>query len=131
MLEIINANILNRLSVQNNYLDLCCVCGVYSQWLFCDKQLDKPYHGKERENTTLKNDNTNTETANEAAHNDINKANINSINCTENENTDLPEDVYLRYSVQFHWFNLANGYTNFEHYLSYFNARKRKNTKKF
>ena len=42
--------------------------------------------------------------------------------------TKLPEDVYLRHTVQFHWFNRE--YENFDHFLASFTARKRKNTLK-
>jgi predicted N-acyltransferase len=44
---------------------------------------------------------------------------------TENK---LPEDVYQRHTVQFHWFN--RGYESFEDFLSTFTSRKRKNTRK-
>ncbi|GAA6205050.1 MULTISPECIES: GNAT family N-acetyltransferase [Thalassotalea] len=40
----------------------------------------------------------------------------------------LPDDVYLRHTVQFHWFNRQ--YQSFDHFLSTFTARKRKNTLK-
>ena len=40
----------------------------------------------------------------------------------------LPEDVYLRHTVQFNWFN--RGYQSFDDFLSNFTARKRKNTRK-
>ncbi|GAA0813990.1 GNAT family N-acetyltransferase [Colwellia asteriadis] len=40
----------------------------------------------------------------------------------------LPDDVYLRHTVQFNWFN--RDYTSFDDFLSRFNARKRKNTRK-
>ena len=43
-------------------------------------------------------------------------------------NLALPADVYLRHTVQFHWFN--RDYKSFEHFLSTFTARKRKNTLK-
>lgn len=43
-------------------------------------------------------------------------------------NMKLPDDVYLRHTVQFHWFN--RDYKNFDHFLSSFTARKRKNTLK-
>jgi len=42
--------------------------------------------------------------------------------------TEIPEDVYQRNTVQFHWFN--NDYRCFEDYLSRFTSRKRKNTNK-
>lgn len=41
---------------------------------------------------------------------------------------DIPADVFERNTVQFHWFN--KNYNSFEHYLSTFTARKRKNTRK-
>jgi len=41
---------------------------------------------------------------------------------------ELPNNVYERNTVQFHWFN--KGYESFDHYLSTFTARKRKNTRK-
>jgi predicted N-acyltransferase len=40
----------------------------------------------------------------------------------------LPDDVYLRHTVQFHWFN--RDYQSFEHFIASFTARKRKNTLK-
>lgn len=40
----------------------------------------------------------------------------------------LPEDVYERNTVQFHWFN--RDYQTFDHFLSTFSSRKRKNTQK-
>ena len=40
----------------------------------------------------------------------------------------LPENVYERNTVQFHWFNKE--YTSFDDYLSTFTSRKRKNTRK-
>jgi len=40
----------------------------------------------------------------------------------------LPNDVYQRHTVQFHWFN--RGYTSFADFLATFTARKRKNTRK-
>jgi predicted N-acyltransferase len=40
----------------------------------------------------------------------------------------LPDDVYQRHTVQFHWYNRQ--YQSFEHYLDSFTARKRKNTRK-
>lgn len=40
----------------------------------------------------------------------------------------LPEDVYQRHTVQFHWFN--RGYANFDEFLATFTSRKRKNTRK-
>ncbi|ALO34044.1 hypothetical protein CMT41_04365 [Colwellia sp. MT41] len=40
----------------------------------------------------------------------------------------LPEDVYLRHTVQFHWFN--RGYASFDDFLATFTSRKRKNTRK-
>ncbi|PKG86500.1 N-acetyltransferase [Colwellia sp. 75C3] len=42
--------------------------------------------------------------------------------------TALPEDVYQRNTVQFHWFN--HDYETFEDFLNTFNSRKRKNTRK-
>jgi len=42
--------------------------------------------------------------------------------------TDLPEDIYQRNTVQFHWFN--RDYKTFDDYLSTFTSRKRKNTRK-
>ena len=41
---------------------------------------------------------------------------------------DLPEDIYQRNTVQFHWFN--RNYKTFDDYLSTFTSRKRKNTRK-
>jgi len=38
------------------------------------------------------------------------------------------EDVFERHTVQFHWFN--RDYRDFEHFLSYFTARKRKSVRK-
>lgn len=40
----------------------------------------------------------------------------------------LPINVFERHTVQFHWFN--RDYTDFDDFLSYFTARKRKNTHK-
>jgi predicted N-acyltransferase len=40
----------------------------------------------------------------------------------------LPEDVYQRHTVQFHWFN--RGYESFDDFLATFTSRKRKNTRK-
>ena len=40
----------------------------------------------------------------------------------------IPNDVYERNTVQFHWFN--KGYSCFDDYLESFTARKRKNTRK-
>ena len=40
----------------------------------------------------------------------------------------LPEDVYQRHTVQFHWFN--RGYATFDEFLATFTSRKRKNTRK-
>ena len=40
----------------------------------------------------------------------------------------LPEDVYQRHTVQFHWFN--RGYACFDDFLATFTSRKRKNTRK-
>ncbi len=40
----------------------------------------------------------------------------------------LPEDVYQRNTVQFHWFN--RDYKSFDDFLSSFTSRKRKNTSK-
>jgi predicted N-acyltransferase len=42
--------------------------------------------------------------------------------------TDLPDDVYQRNTVQFHWFN--RNYHTFDNFLSTFTSRKRKNTRK-
>lgn len=42
--------------------------------------------------------------------------------------SDLPEDIYHRNTVQFHWFN--RNYKSFDDYLSTFTSRKRKNTSK-
>jgi len=42
--------------------------------------------------------------------------------------TVLPEDIYQRNTVQFHWFN--RDYKTFDDYLSTFTSRKRKNTRK-
>jgi predicted N-acyltransferase len=42
--------------------------------------------------------------------------------------TALPEDVYQRNTVQFHWFN--RDYNTFDDFLSTFTSRKRKNTRK-
>ena len=47
--------------------------------------------------------------------------------CDEIE-SDLPEDIYHRNTVQFHWFN--QNYNSFDDYLSSFTSRKRKNTSK-
>ncbi len=44
------------------------------------------------------------------------------------EVAELPEDVYHRNTVQFHWFN--RGYANFDDFLATFTSRKRKNTRK-
>jgi len=41
---------------------------------------------------------------------------------------ELPEDVYQRHTVQFHWFNRS--YTSFDDFIATFTARKRKNTRK-
>lgn len=40
----------------------------------------------------------------------------------------LPDDVYQRNTVQFHWFNQQ--YKSFDNFLATFTARKRKNTRK-
>ncbi|KGJ88908.1 GNAT family N-acetyltransferase [Colwellia psychrerythraea] len=40
----------------------------------------------------------------------------------------LPEDVYQRNTVQFHWFN--RDYKSFDNFLNTFTSRKRKNTRK-
>ena len=40
----------------------------------------------------------------------------------------IPDDVYQRNTVQFHWFNQK--FNNFDYFLSTFTARKRKNVKK-
>lgn len=56
--------------------------------------------------------------------------NINSwhiLYCHEIESP-LPEDVYQRNTVQFHWFN--RDYKNFDDFLSTFTSRKRKNSRK-
>ena len=56
--------------------------------------------------------------------------NINSwhiLYCNELK-TALPEDVYQRNTVQFHWFN--RDYKTFDDFLSSFTSRKRKNTRK-
>jgi predicted N-acyltransferase len=56
--------------------------------------------------------------------------NINSwhiLYCHEIQAT-LPEDVYQRNTVQFHWFN--RNYETFDDYLNTFTSRKRKNTRK-
>jgi len=56
--------------------------------------------------------------------------NINSwhiLYCNE-LNIALPEDVYQRNTVQFHWFN--RDYKTFDDFLSTFTSRKRKNTRK-
>jgi len=56
--------------------------------------------------------------------------NINSwhiLYCNEIK-TALPEDVYQRNTVQFHWFN--RDYKTFDDFLSTFTSRKRKNTRK-
>ncbi len=42
--------------------------------------------------------------------------------------TDLPEHVFQRNTVQFHWFN--RNYGTFDDFLSTFTSRKRKNTRK-
>ncbi|PKI14097.1 GNAT family N-acetyltransferase [Colwellia sp. 12G3] len=42
--------------------------------------------------------------------------------------TALPEDVYQRNTVQFHWFN--RDYKTFDDFLNTFTSRKRKNTRK-
>ncbi len=42
--------------------------------------------------------------------------------------TALPEDVYQRNTVQFHWFN--RDYETFDDFLNTFTSRKRKNTRK-
>ena len=41
---------------------------------------------------------------------------------------EIPDDVYLRHTVQFHWFN--RNYYDFEDFISTFTSRKRKNTRK-
>ena len=56
--------------------------------------------------------------------------NINSwhiLYCNEIK-TALPEDVYQRNTVQFHWFN--RGYNSFDDFINTFTSRKRKNTRK-
>ena len=40
----------------------------------------------------------------------------------------LPDDVYQRHTVQFHWFN--QNYTSFDNFIETFTSRKRKNTRK-
>lgn len=40
----------------------------------------------------------------------------------------IPDDVYQRHTVQFHWFN--QNFSSFDEFLSIFTARKRKNVKK-
>ena len=40
----------------------------------------------------------------------------------------IPDDVFLRHTVQFHWFNRQ--YRDFEDFISTFSSRKRKNTRK-
>lgn len=47
--------------------------------------------------------------------------------CNEIKTT-LPEDVYQRNTVQFHWFN--RDYETFDNFLNTFTSRKRKNTRK-
>ena len=42
--------------------------------------------------------------------------------------TPLPDDIYERNTVQFHWFN--RDYKSFEHYLDSFTSRKRRSTRK-
>jgi len=42
--------------------------------------------------------------------------------------TSLPEDVYQRHTVQFHWFN--RDYKSFDDFINTFTSRKRKNTRK-
>ena len=56
--------------------------------------------------------------------------NINSwhILYCEEIKTPLPDDVYQRNTVQFHWFN--RNYKTFDDFLSTFTSRKRKNTNK-
>jgi len=44
------------------------------------------------------------------------------------ETDQLPEGVFSRHTVQFQWFN--RDYLDFEHFLTTFSARKRKNTRK-
>ncbi len=56
--------------------------------------------------------------------------NINSwhiLYCAEVKTT-LPEDVYQRNTVQFHWFN--RDYESFDDFINTFTSRKRKNTRK-
>ena len=58
------------------------------------------------------------------------RENINSwhiLFCDEVQST-LPEDIYHRNTVQFHWFN--HEYKTFEDFLNTFTSRKRKNTRK-
>jgi len=43
-------------------------------------------------------------------------------------NATLPDDVYQRNTVQFHWFN--RGYKSFDDFINTFTSRKRKNTRK-
>ena len=47
---------------------------------------------------------------------------------TDKISTALPDDVFERNTVQFHWFN--RDYQDFEHFLATFTSRKRKNTQK-
>jgi predicted N-acyltransferase len=42
--------------------------------------------------------------------------------------TELPDDVYQRNTVQFHWFN--RDYKTFDDFINTFSSRKRKNTRK-
>lgn len=58
-------------------------------------------------------------------HNNINSWHI--LFCDEIA-TELPEDVYERNTVQFHWFN--HDFRTFDHFLMTFTSRKRKNTRK-
>jgi len=46
----------------------------------------------------------------------------------ETDELSIPDDVYLRHTVQFHWFNRE--YQSFDQFLASFTARKRKNTLK-
>lgn len=46
----------------------------------------------------------------------------------EEYTAELPNGVYQRHTVQFHWFN--KNYTSFDNFLANFTSRKRKNTRK-
>jgi predicted N-acyltransferase len=62
---------------------------------------------------------------NHCQNEDINSWHI--LYCPE-VNMALPDDVYQRNTVQFHWFN--RGYNSFDEFLDTFTSRKRKNTRK-